>query len=966
MDKDVENRAESGSQTSCSDAAEVLKAATKPEEPLPPRKKVKRRKRKPYPISLNLSNCKYEVIRMVQKKLGWKEVGDEDDWQVYWTDTSVSIERIMRLKKTQKINHFTGMLEICRKKSLAKNLTKMSKLFPDDFKFVPKSFNLPVELPEFLAQFQSKKKKTFILKPDSGCQGKGICLAQNAEAALKALGEHSGENVVAQRYLAKPYLIDGMKFDLRVYVLVVSCDPLRVFIYEEGLARFCTEKYCPPTEDNLEQVCMHLTNYALNKHNDKFLFNDDAEKDDCGSKWSITGLREYLAANSEDFETAWTRIQDLTVKTLISIQPILTHNYRSVLPQENDGFSCFELLGLDVMLDHKLKPWLIEVNHSPSFTVDTPLDLAIKEELISDTIELVGVDPKLIKKQKEAEREDARNRLYGGAPGVKEKPQMTDEEHAKFREQVLKMREKYEAKHMGGFTMIYPSPDPVKNDYFNTLLEGSAKSFRESIPHKVRDTLQKVKEERERRLEAEANKEKVGTMGRPPKSEKEKELIKDPSTSDPKEEPGARKRESMWPGTNSRREKLQSTSATESSSMAFAQQDKSMIAAETRPNPRRLVGIPRAARQNEERGVRPGRLPSGRLLNLVKAAGDNPWPDQGRHSHGTPLDGAQRRMSLEDCRNEHRGELSAHGRSASISGRTGRGHAAPGEMGYNIDIDYSSSGLGNMAQPPLPDHPKSIHSELADLALHAQHPIGGMADLGAMGKDICAGLTAVPVNELRNRGEIMRENVPGLLSTSGLGGDGRGRVDIRGDLRELLGVAGTPPKSGGATGSGSWDRKPSHQHGSTRPRSVDSQTRLVHANHHSNWSTSGGLIPTKPGTNMTGPGGAGLQAARVLGTGEGEHGLLPLSGLQPQARVSYDNIDPRQHHPPRPVLTDRLSANTQRSMDRNMEPQRGNMDRLAVCGRPISDHDSNLLGSSKYNQFNQKHAPRLQDRIAIS
>lgn len=56
------------------------------------------------------------AVRMVQKRLGWKEVGDDDDWQVYWTDTSVALERIMRLKPTQKINHFTGMLEICRKK----------------------------------------------------------------------------------------------------------------------------------------------------------------------------------------------------------------------------------------------------------------------------------------------------------------------------------------------------------------------------------------------------------------------------------------------------------------------------------------------------------------------------------------------------------------------------------------------------------------------------------------------------------------------------------------------------------------------------------------------------------------------------------------------------------------------------------------------------------------------------------
>jgi hypothetical protein len=52
--------------------------------------------------------------------------------------------------------------------------------------------------------------------------------------------------------------------------------------------------------------------------------------------------------------------------------------------------SCFEILGYDVMLDDQLRPWLIEVNHSPSFNIDSPLDLAIKEELITQTIKLVG------------------------------------------------------------------------------------------------------------------------------------------------------------------------------------------------------------------------------------------------------------------------------------------------------------------------------------------------------------------------------------------------------------------------------------------------------------------------------------------------------------------------------------------------------------------------------------------------
>jgi tubulin polyglutamylase TTLL6/13 len=93
--------------------------------------------------------------------------------------------------------------------------------------------------------------------------------------------------------MAKPYLIDGLKFDLRVYALVYGVDPLRVFVFKEGLARFATEEYIGPQRNNLDNLYMHLTNYAIQKKSDAFCQNEDVD-DDSGHKRSLSSIMEYL------------------------------------------------------------------------------------------------------------------------------------------------------------------------------------------------------------------------------------------------------------------------------------------------------------------------------------------------------------------------------------------------------------------------------------------------------------------------------------------------------------------------------------------------------------------------------------------------------------------------------------------------------------------------------------------------
>ena len=88
--------------------------------------------------------------------------------------------------------------------------------------------------PQVKTNVPAKTKFTMIVKPDCMSQGKGIFLTRNFDEIPPQ------ETFVVQEYMVDPYLIDNLKFDLRLYVLVLSCDPLKIFLYQEGLARFAT------------------------------------------------------------------------------------------------------------------------------------------------------------------------------------------------------------------------------------------------------------------------------------------------------------------------------------------------------------------------------------------------------------------------------------------------------------------------------------------------------------------------------------------------------------------------------------------------------------------------------------------------------------------------------------------------------------------------------------------------------
>jgi hypothetical protein len=139
-----------------------------------------------------------------------------------------------------------------------------------NFDFLPTSFVLPKDWDLLRQAMERDANQWWIIKPSSSSQGKGIVITNK----FSELGSKKDTSLIASHYISNPLLIDGLKSDLRIYVGVTSINPLRIYMYEEGLTRFATTLYVPPLDNqnvnNKEGKYAHLTNYSINKKNSTF------------------------------------------------------------------------------------------------------------------------------------------------------------------------------------------------------------------------------------------------------------------------------------------------------------------------------------------------------------------------------------------------------------------------------------------------------------------------------------------------------------------------------------------------------------------------------------------------------------------------------------------------------------------------------------------------------------------------
>ena len=292
---------------------------------------------------------------------------------------------LQTLNKYQKFNHFPMTWQLSRKDNLYNNYYNMKLKFPDDYNYMPETYVLPrdyeIFVNEKLKDFDlNDETRLWLLKPCASSRGRGIRLLTDKENIPK--------KIIATHYIHNPHLINGRKYDMRLYLLVTGYCPLKIYLFDNGLARFCSEEY-DLNPEKMSDRYIHLTNYSINKTSANFEQNNSVS-DEFGDKWTLFTLRKYFEKNKLDFDGVWKKIKDIIIKVILSVTDIAIPLIKSF---KLSSGNLFELYGVDILLDETLNPWLMEVNLNPSLNCDSQLDLKVKSKLLTDIFNIIGAIP---------------------------------------------------------------------------------------------------------------------------------------------------------------------------------------------------------------------------------------------------------------------------------------------------------------------------------------------------------------------------------------------------------------------------------------------------------------------------------------------------------------------------------------------------------------------------------------------
>ncbi|XP_058799666.1 probable tubulin polyglutamylase ttll-15 [Phymastichus coffea] len=350
-------------------------------------KEVAAREKKPvywvYGRDSNEGHLKH--VFAVLGRLGFERGSNESDWDLLWAHDypfRALYPSLNNLKPHQKVNHFPGCGYITNKVDLSTT----------EGKFMPRAFKIPEQRAPFLEYVKQHPEMIFVQKSNSH---RGIKIQKVDNLNLTTDGSF------VQQFIEKPFLVDGYKFDIGIYTVITSIDPLRVYAYKgDVLFRFCPIKYYP---FDSEQV-------------DKYVVGDDYLP-----IWNVPSLKNYytnlgfsmkesfdsyVRSKGKDPQKMW----EDCFKAITSVILKKEAHIRDIVKRFKTSRNFFELVRFDFTIDEDLNVFMMEANMSPNLSsAHYPPNQLLYEQVLYNLFALIGVGQRVRKdslKARNVEEED--------------------------------------------------------------------------------------------------------------------------------------------------------------------------------------------------------------------------------------------------------------------------------------------------------------------------------------------------------------------------------------------------------------------------------------------------------------------------------------------------------------------------------------------------------------------------------
>ena len=288
------------------------------------------------------------------------------------------------LFKYQKVYMFPNASFYFRKDILYNHYYIMKKLFYNNFDYIPETYCYPKEKNIIEKKFKDyvlNISDLWILKPSNWYGGNGISF-------LRTIKNITLKEFVLSKYIQDIHLINSKKYDLRFNVLISGLKPLRIYFYKEGLVRIASEIFSLNI-NSIKNKFIHLTNTDVNKFNKNFIKPNNSYSKKANT-WNIFMYKTFLKENNIDWKFIKFKIEDIIIKSIISVY----HNLTLEIEKNNlNEQNYFEILGFDILITNDFVPKLIEINFALELVVYNDLERPIKHHLFIEALNLIGIVP---------------------------------------------------------------------------------------------------------------------------------------------------------------------------------------------------------------------------------------------------------------------------------------------------------------------------------------------------------------------------------------------------------------------------------------------------------------------------------------------------------------------------------------------------------------------------------------------